>query len=236
MDDSLQKEKGRKMNTTSLLITLVGIIIIVGLYLMSRLALSKQPKIQKINIPNLKNSDGSKLSSVVEDIAAQDGSTPKPEPEPLNKISMSNKVENQSTTPKHKEKEKEPQQIILFISSNNQNGLDGNLIAKTLQENNLTLGDKDIYHYFIDKNASKTSLFRVANGTAPWTLNKTDLINKKLAGLSLFMSLPKRIERKEAIETLLQVSKNIAKEINGTLKNDKQQPLTQSDEEILKTL
>jgi len=224
------------MNTTSLLITLIGIIIIVGLYLMSRLALSKQPQIQKINIPNLKNTDGTKFSSVVEDIAAQDGSTPKPEP--LNKVSISNNIENQSTT--NELKENKPQQIILFISSDDGNGLDGNLVAKALQKNKLTLGDKDIYHYFTndknDNSSTSSSLFRIANGTAPWTLNKADLHNKKLAGLSIFMSLPAPKEREKAITTLLQVSKKLAKDLNGHLKNDKQQLLTDLDIKELKSL
>ena len=223
------------MNTTSLLITLVGIIIIVGLYLMSRLALSKQPQIQKINIPNLKNTDGTKFSSVVEDISAQDGSTPKPEL--LNKVSISNNIENKSNMDELKENK--TQQVILFISAGNENGLDGNLVAKALQKNKLTLGDKDIYHYFTnyknDKASPKTSLFRIANGTAPWTLNKADLQNKKLAGLSIFMSLPAPKEREKAITTLLQVSKNLAKDLNGHLKNDKQQSLTDTDIKKLKS-
>jgi len=220
------------MNTTSLLISLVGIIVIVGLYLMGRLALSKQPQIQEVNIPNLKNNDGSKFSSILKDIAAQDGSTPKPDP--LNKISITNTIENKPATDDLKENK--PQQIILFISSNNENGLDGNLVAKALQKNKLRLGDKDIYHYYYDHASANTSLFRVANGTAPWTLNKTDLLNKKLAGLSLFMTLPDQTERTEAVKTLLKVSKTLAKDIDGILKNDKQQLLTTKNEQELISL
>jgi FtsZ-interacting cell division protein ZipA len=217
------------MNITSLLITLIGIIIIVGLYLMSRLAQSKQPQIQQIKIPNLKNKDGSKFSSVVEDLPARDGSTPKPEP--LQKVTITNNIENKSTT--QEQKESKPQQIILFISSDNEDALDGNLVAKALQKNKLTLGEKDIYHYTLDKSSSKTSLFRIANGTAPWTLTKADLHNKKLAGLSIFMSLPAQKERKKAIKTLLLVSKKLSIDINGSLKNDKQQLLTEKDENKL---
>jgi cell division protein ZipA len=228
------------MNTTSLIITLLGIIIIVGLYLMSRLALSKQPQIQKVSIPNLKNDDGSKFSSIINDIAAQDGSTPKTEP--LNKVSITNNIDNKSTT--ESSKEKKSKQVILFISANNENGLDGNLVAKALLKNKLKLGEKSIYHYIgdqksrgnTDKPTSNTSLFRVANGTAPWTLNDTDLHNKKLAGLSIFMSLAKQNNRKKAIETMLRVSKKLAQDINGELKNDKQQSLTDRDEKNLISL
>ncbi len=216
------------MNTSSLLITLVGIIVIIGLYLMSRLALSKQPQIQKVNIPTLKNDDGSKFSSILEDIAAQDGSTPKSVP--LNKVTITNTTETKNI------KDNNPHQIILFISADDENGLNGNLVEKSLQKNKLKLGDKDIYHYYSDHTSTNKSLFRVANGTAPWTLNTDDLHNKKLAGLSLFMLLPEPANRKEAINTLLKVSKIIATDINGTLKNDKQQILTNENENELLSL
>ncbi len=216
------------MNTSSLLITLVGIIVIIGLYLMSRLALSKQPQIQKVNIPTLKNDDGSKFSSILEDIAAQDGSTPKSVP--LNKVTITNTTETKNI------KDNNPHQIILFISADDENGLNGNLVEKSLQKNKLKLGDKDIYHYYSDHTSTNKSLFRVANGTAPWTLNTDDLHNKKLAGLSLFMLLPDPANRKEAVNTLLKVSKIIATDINGTLKNDKQQILTSENEKELLSL
>ncbi len=214
------------MNITSLLITIVGIIIIVGLYLMSRLAQSKQPQIQQVRIPNLKNNDGSKFSSVIEDIPARDGSTPKQEP--LQKITITDDTEKTSTN--DEQQTNKPQQIILFISSSRESELDGNLVTKALKKNNLSLGDKDIYHYYVDKASVKTSLFRVANGTAPWTLTKDDLYNKKLAGLSIVMSFPNPIDRKKAVQTLLLVSKNLCKDINGSLKNDKQQLLTNEEE------
>ena len=219
------------MNITSLLITLVGIIVIVGLYLMSRLAQSKQPQIQQIRIPNLKNNDGTKFSSVAEDIPARDGSTPKPKP--LQKTTMDGNLEKTST--EHEQPVKQPQQIILFISSKEESELDGNLVSKALKKNKLSLGDKDIYHYYVNNNDTslKTSLFRVANGTEPWTLTKDDLNNKKLAGLSVVMSFPSPIDRKKAVQTLLLVSKKLCKEVNGSLKNDKQQLLTNKEEEKL---
>ena len=221
------------MNISSLLITLVGIIIIIGLYLMSRLAQSKQPQIQQTQIPRLKNADGTKFSSVVEDIAATDGSTPRSQA--LNKVSLTDKDKPSSI--KSTDSNTTPQQIILFISPDTpQDELDGNLITQALKENKLSLGEKNIYHYYLDNNSAKTSLFRVANGTKPWTLKKEDLQNKKIAGLSLVMSLPAPIENKKAVKTLLDVAKRLSKSINGILKDDTQQALTKEHEKKLLTL
>ncbi|MEE9445543.1 MAG: cell division protein ZipA C-terminal FtsZ-binding domain-containing protein, partial [Cocleimonas sp.] len=132
-------------------------------------------------------------------------------------------------------KERQAKQLILFISANDETGLDGNLVAKALTANNLKLGDKDIYHYYTENKLSKSSLFRVANGTEPWTLTTKDLQDKKLAGLSIVMSLPSPIEDKKAVKLLISVSKDLCKKINGSLKNHKQQAFTRNDEkEIMK--
>jgi len=216
------------MNITSLLITLAGIIIIIGLYLMSRIAQSKQPQALQTRIPNLKNDDGSKFSSVLEDIPARDGSTPKPAP--MNKVTITNTDKEHSSSSEKTKKESQVKQIILFISANDETGLDGNLVENALTANKLKLGDKDIYHYYTESQSSKSSLFRVANGTEPWTLTTQDLKDKKLAGLSIVMSLPSSIDDKKAIKHLISVSKNLCKNVNGSLKNHKQQAFTESDE------
>lgn len=211
------------MNITSLLITLVGIIVIVGLYLMSRLAQSKQPQIQQTKIPNLKNSDGSKFSSLLEDVPARDGSTPKPKP--TQKVTITNDIDEAKIKPTS-----QPKQIILFISANDETGLDGSAVETALMNNKLILGEKDIYHYLLDNKTNKSSLFQVANGMEPWTLRSQDLQNKRLAGLSIIMSLPAQIDNQKAVDTLLSVSKSLCQEINGTLKNQQQQELTEENE------
>ena len=218
------------MNTISLLITLAGIIIIIGLYLMSRIAQSKLPQALQTQIPSIKNDDGSKFSSILEDIPASDGSTPKPSP--MQKVTISSNQKNHTSSLDEEKTDKEnlPRQVILFISANAETGLDGNLVQKALTANKLILGDNDIYHYYSENKTNKTSLFRIANGTEPWTLTTKDLQDKNLAGLSIVMSLPSQIADKKALKLLLSISKKLCKEINGTLKNDKQQILTHDKE------
>jgi len=218
------------MNTISLLITLAGIIIIIGLYLMSRIAQSKLPQALQTQIPSIKNDDGSKFSSILEDIPASDGSTPKPSP--MQKVTISSNQKNHTSSLDEEKTDKEnlPRQVILFISANAETGLDGNLVQKALTANKLILGDNDIYHYYSENKTNKTSLFRIANGTEPWTLTTKDLQDKNLAGLSIVMSLPSQIADKKALKLFLSVSKKLCKEINGTLKNDKQQILTHDKE------
>ena len=212
------------MDITSLIITFVGIIIILAIYIISRISRSKLPQAKTSQLPNLKNDDGTRFTSVLVDIPARDGSTPttKKTPAPAKKDQKQN---SKSTKQK---------QHILFISPNNKAGLDGNLVAKVLKKNGLFLGDMDIYHYFSESNAS---LFRVANGVDPWTLTKEDLHNKELAGLSIVLLTPTEIDDSDAIKLFISTSHKLSQEMNGVLKNQLQQVFTPKDEtELLSSL
>ena len=253
------------MNITSLLITLAGIIFIVALYIISRISHSKLPGKQTSRLPNLKDENGNLFTSVLDDIPARDGSTPKPdnivqdsntiqenEAEIVDETSseldddsidkatdksvnqeLDQEKETQSTN-----SEPEKRQHILFITARDDKGLDGQLVQQALKTNGLVLGDMDIYHYFPVMGDSypeseKYSLFRVANGVSPWTLKPEDLINKKLAGLSIVMITPTKINDSEAISLFISLSEKICKQLGGVLKNPQQQLFTAKEKKDL---
>jgi cell division protein ZipA len=224
------------MDITSLIITFVGIIIILALYIISRMARSKLPQEKTVRLPNLKNEDGTRFSSVLDDIPARDGYTPNlKETSAVAKSSKETAAADNKTENKKSGKSTTQKQHILFISSNEEEGLDGNLVAKVLKKNGLEFGNLDIYHYFVQssESAQKTSLFRVANGVDPWTLKKENLYNKKLAGLSIVLLTPSKIDDVEAIKLFVSTSHKISQEVNGVLKNQQQQLFTPKDETVL---
>ena len=96
----------------------------------------------------------------------------------------------------------------------------------------------DIYHYFPVMEDSipeseKYSLFRIANGVSPWTLKPEDLLSKKLAGLSIVMITPTKINDSEAISLFISLSEKICKQIGGVLKNQQQQLFTAKEKKYL---
>ena len=221
------------MNISSILITLVGIIIIIALYVVSRLGQRNVPNNQNAVLPEIKDDNGDAFTSVLDDIPASDGSTIKEIP-PKNKPTSEN-----DSSQKH--------QVVLFISANEEQGLDGSTIKQALINNGLSLGDKDIYHYFIDNVMGKaldsltendtqqprSSLFRVANGMEPWTLKDSDLENQHILGISLVMILPSVIDNKTAIATFIEKADSIATQVNGILKNQKQETLTDEERSLI---
>ncbi|MEE9309602.1 MAG: cell division protein ZipA C-terminal FtsZ-binding domain-containing protein [Cocleimonas sp.] len=232
------------MDITSLLITFVGIIIILAIYIISRTSRTKLPQAKTTRLPDLKNEDGTRFTSVLDDIPARDGVTPtikksfSPAVEGVAESTTDDSTQDSDTKKKksNSTEQHQQQQHILFISPNHEAGLNGNLVAKVLKKNGLTLGDMDIYHYLAkntskeNKTNKKTSLFRVANGVAPWTLKKEDLHNKELAGLSIVLLTPSDIDDVEAVKRFISVSHTLSQEMNGVLKNHQQQIFTPKDE------
>ena len=199
------------MNISSILITIVGIIIILVLYVASRVGQNNLSNKELPDLPDIKDENGQVFTSILDDIPASDETIP-------NTV-----IEKSEQTPNHK------QQIVLFISGKEEEILDGTLIQQTLLKNNLKLGDKDIYHYYIESDNQLNSLFRVANGVAPWTLTEEDLIDKKIVGISLVMLLPNAIENKQAITLFMQMADIITNQVKGVLKNQQQEILSAQD-------
>ena len=216
------------MNITSILITIVGIIFIIALYLLSRISQSKLPNKDVSLLPDIKDENGDPFTSILDDIPARDGiKSTTVKSSAVVKSAFQNTAGSKTIDIQPIE-----QQIVLFISAQDEQGLDGNLVEKSLIKHGLQLGDNDIYHYF-DEALDSKSLFRIANGVDPWTLTKKDLINKKLAGLSVVMLPNNNIHGKTAVSILLEIVESLTKDINGILKNEQQQLLTQQDKEIL---
>ncbi len=223
------------MDITSLIITFVGIIIILALYIISRISRSKLPQEKAVRLPTLKNDDGTKFTSILDDIPARDGYTPTIKNSTQKTSPNTTTAEANETSHSSQKNTDSQKQPILFISANDEAGLDGDLVSKVFKKNGLVFGEFDVYHYLvnIENEPEKTSLFRIANGVAPWTLSKEDLHNKKLAGLSIVLVTPCKIDKSEAVKTFVAISHKISLEVNGVLKNDQQQVFTPKDELLL---
>lgn len=213
------------MNISSILITILGIIIILALYVMSRYGQKDLPSKEAAIIPDIQDKNGHKFTSILDDIPASDGS--------LTKLKKNKKTINNNKESKIDSSKK---QLVLFISGKDENGLDGSLVKQTLLNNGLKIGDKEIYHFYFDKKQELNSLFRVANGVEPWTLKDEDLLDKRIIGISIVMLLPTVVPNKDATILLMNMADAITEQVNGVLKNQQQELLSKRDRtEILKS-
>ena len=212
------------MNLVSILITLAGIIAILALYVIGKLSQQKEPKDKIIIIPQIRDSEGRLMSSVLGDFSAADGSTPPP-------IEPYNETENQSNQTKEVIEER---QIVLFIAALDQAGINGSKIPSVLEKHNLRFGEMDIYHYLVDTDKQKAvSIFRIANGVKPWTLVPDEIINTMTPGLSIILQLPSIANDYSAMELFITHAEGIAIDLGAQLKNAQQENFSAADKEEL---
>ena len=208
------------MDIVSILITVVGIIIMIALYIMGRISQSKLPKKQDNSIPRINDDFGSVTSSILDDAPATDGSTPMIVEETI--------IQNEGGDVTRKQV-KTPQQVVLFIAADEDKALSGDKIKEVLPKYQLSFGDMDLFHYPIEDNGVPAKLFSIANGVSPWTLNPDDLTGAETPGLSVMMQLPSPIDDRDAIEILVSTTQLIAHDLGGTLKNNNQEVFSRQD-------
>ncbi len=220
------------MDLVSLFITFIGIIVLLGLFIMSRLYNQSPVKQSRktIKIPKYTDSTGEELSSVKADFPAQGTGKPVINPSFDKKNVQRGKSLQQGKSPQQINSAASKNQYVLFIASPSSQLLDGNKIIAAMAANDLKMGVNDIYHYFVEDDKS---LFSVANGVSPWTLKETDLVDKTVPGLSLIMQMPTVIDKKEAIELFVETGKKLAEDIKGELQNTQQDIFLETDKEVM---
>lgn len=214
------------MDYMSLFITIIGIIALLGLYFMSKRYSQMPARNKKMTVATYTDSRGKRLSSVMADIAATDGSTPDSSTPTQKKIKEN--VEKSSPS-------QEPQeniQFVLFISAKESKQLDGNLILQAMGKLDMHFGDMDIFHYLLDGE----SLFRVANGVAPWTLIPEDIKDNTTPGLSLVMQAPTPVDDEKALTVFIHIANALAEIIHGEVKNMQQEIFGDNDEAAMRAM
>ena len=212
------------MDYISLFITIIGILALIGLYFMSKRYSQMPSSNKKMTISTYTDSRGKRLSSVMADIPASDGSTP------------TTVTPKEATEAQLKAVDVETVQLILFISAKAPKAeLDGNLILQAMGKLELHFGEMDIFHYLLNGE----SLFRVANGVAPWTLIPDELKNTTTLGLSLIMEAPTSfddVDDGKLLTFFIKVANDLAEIIHGEVKNMQQEVFSDEDEAAMRDM
>lgn len=219
---------------------IVGLIILIGLFLMSRVfTRGYHPVDSKHKIPLYTDDTGKELSSIKADFPAKGASS---HHKPTINASFKDATvthaqptatlkENELPRVESEEADEKPQpakQYVLFISAPENQELAGSTVLQIMSEHNLSFGEMDIFHYYID--GTEESLFRVANGVAPWTLIPEDLENSATPGLSVIFETPVPLDIKQALQTFILVSRQLAEALGADLLNQQQEIFTDRDE------
>lgn len=113
--------------------------------------------------------------------------------------------------------------IVLNIMSVKESMFTGEDIHAAMTSAGLTHGEHKIYHFM--KNG--VAVFSIANAIEPGYFDLTTLDNVETPGLAVFMQLPGPVECRQALDTLLDISKQLATTLNGELCDENRNHLSQ---------
>ncbi|HPE59088.1 MAG TPA: cell division protein ZipA C-terminal FtsZ-binding domain-containing protein [Thiolinea sp.] len=207
------------METVSLIIMVLGIIALVAIYFLSRL--SRRDMSGRRNLPpihTINDGEGTPATSVMEDNPALDGKGPTENAQSLEDVVNPGRKARQGGL---------PPQLVMFIAADDQpDGFAGEDVLRALEKSGLIFGDMNVFHRMVLTEDGERSLFNVANGIKPWTLEPEEMPGLNTPGLSMVLNLPSPIDDREAIHDFVRTAERIAGSLNGVLKNQNQRPIT----------
>lgn len=214
------------MELVSLIIMVLGVVALIGIYVISRISRRNLPQKGDETVPTLRDTDGDEISSVLDDVPARDGKRPAPNAKEMSDVMMTGIAGRSRTAKPEQESIALPPQLVFFIAADIEAGFSGEAVLKALNNAGLQFGEMDIFHRVILTENGESNLFGIANGIRPWTLTPDDLVHQSTPGLSMILNLPSPIEDSEAIQDFIRTAEQLAAELNGVLKDQNQKPIT----------
>lgn len=198
------------MELISIIIMLLGIAVLIALYFMSKSARADMPKEKDTKIQEIRGDDGRLASSIKDDIPGKNSPVTKPD----------------EYTPRKVVKET---QFALFIAATDEKGMDCNRLLEVFENLGLEYGEMSLFHRMVLTDSGESSLYKIANGVEPWTLNPEDIQDTMTPGLSIVMDLPSPVDDAEAIDDFVVMANRIANAMDANLMNSRQEIFSDND-------
>lgn len=115
--------------------------------------------------------------------------------------------------------------IVLTVMAGEGRRFTGPWLLKVLQELGLEHGEGGLFHYRIADRDEP--LFSVANILEPGRFELGEIVTLETPGIALFMRLPAVVAGTQALQTLLQKSRQMAAQLSGTLCDEQRLPLSE---------
>ncbi len=227
------------MEMVSLIIMALGLVALVAIFIISRIARRDLPQRRDGSIPVLRDADGNEISSILDDQPARDGKRPADSARAMTDAMVSDmqgKPVAGNGGAAGKAEPILPPQIVLFVAADIDAGFSGEEVLKALENAGLQFGEMGIFHRVVLTASGEASLFSVANGVKPWTLVPGELAYQATPGLSMILNLPSPIDNHEAIHDFVRTAERLNADLGGVLKNQQQETVTPEYREQLLAL
>ena len=121
--------------------------------------------------------------------------------------------------------------VISVLARADQSFAGADLVA-ALRQQGLRFGEMNIFHSVDEATASH--IYSVANACEPGTFDLADLSGLHSPGLTFFLQLPSAVDGMEALESMLAAAQDVARELDGELKDENMSAMTGQTAEHLR--
>lgn len=121
--------------------------------------------------------------------------------------------------------------VISVLARPDQSFAGADLVA-ALRQQGLRFGEMNIFHSVDEATASQ--IYSVANACEPGTFDLADLPGLQSPGLTFFLQLPSAVDGMEALESMLAAAQEVARVLDGELKDENMSAMTGQTAEHLR--
>ncbi|KUJ80189.1 cell division protein ZipA [Microbulbifer flavimaris] len=116
--------------------------------------------------------------------------------------------------------------LIINIMAPEGDYFEGNDLLRVLLSSGLRFGEMNIFHYHENGGDDGPVVFSLANMVVPGVFDLGQMEEFTTPGISLFLALPVEMEAIQAFELMLSVSREIATQLGGELKDENRSVFT----------
>ncbi len=126
------------------------------------------------------------------------------------------------------------QLVMLYVVAPEEKPFPGRAVLKAFHAHKLRFGEHDIFHRETSAALGRRPVFSISNMLKPGTLVPNDLQTTDVKGLGIFMQIPGPLEPIDSFKEMLHTAQHLASTLEGELRDDTLQPLTQETIDLLR--
>ncbi len=109
--------------------------------------------------------------------------------------------------------------VTLFVLAPEGVPFSGNLIKNAMHKTGLQFGDMDIFHHYENVNGIDKPIFAVANMMEPGTFDFHAMKTISTPGLVLFLQLPAAVDAVSAFDEMVKTARNLSVHLEGSVRD-----------------
>jgi cell division protein ZipA len=206
------------METMRWILLLAGIIIVLGIYLYSRLQGRRSSSYLPAERPFMETD--SRIDPLFDDVG--DKGDVDAELESLNQLivedmTLQNHEARARTTAASLEMAMPDKVVTLYVKAPAGVPFRGSFLMEAMGKAGLAFGDMQIFHYLENHNGRDRVLFSVANMVEPGTFNPQAMDDFTTRGLVLFLQLPAPFDAVKAFDAMVAAARSLATSLEGSV-------------------